>query len=158
MLVDNVLSQERVSVAGTREGLVTDKASALRRLAGLLSSGCGGLEAERIHGVLAAREQLQSTGVGNGVAVPHGSLDSLEHQIGALLVCPQPIEFDAIDGEPVSILFGLIGPRGAPADHLRVLAQVSRLLRSDEFRVQLMQAQDGQAAYALVVAAERGER
>lgn len=154
MLVGNVLSRERVSVATEHEGAVNDKPSALRRLAGLLSRGPGGVSAERILAVLAEREQLRSTGVGSGVAVPHGSLDAIEQQVGALLVCPEPIDFDAIDGEPVAILFGLIGPRGAPGEHLKTLAQVSRLLHSEEFREKLVSARDGAEAYAVIASSE----
>jgi PTS system nitrogen regulatory IIA component len=158
MLVVDVLSRERVSVAGETEGHVRDKPAALRRLAQLLSTGADGLEPERVLGVLAERERLQSTGVGGGVAVPHGSLDVIDRQVGALLICPSPIPFDAIDGEPVAILFGLVGPRDAPADHLRVLACVSRLLRREAVREQLVQARHGADAYSLVASCERGNR
>jgi PTS system nitrogen regulatory IIA component len=95
--------------------------------------------------------------VGGGVAVPHGAVDEVPQQVGALLVCPIPIPFDAIDGEPVSILFALIGPKGAPAQHLKVLARVSRLLRRDAFRARLAAATDGAQAYALIRDNEPGD-
>ncbi|MBW2529401.1 MAG: PTS sugar transporter subunit IIA [Deltaproteobacteria bacterium] len=155
MRVADVLSADRVSIAtDTRDGPL-DKPALLRRLAALLADGAEGLAVDRVHGVLAEREQLASTGIGGGVAVPHAAVDGLTRQVGALLLCPRPVEFDSIDGEPVAIVFGLIGPRGAPTDHLRVLASVSRLLHSEEFRDQLVRSRDGSAAYELLVCAER---
>ena len=154
----DILTPERVSVSSEAEGLVHDKASALERLAGMLASGQEGVSQARILQVLTEREQLQSTGVGGGVAVPHGAVEELNRQIGALLVCPAPIPFDAIDGAPVSILFALVGPKGAPAEHLKILARVSRLLRQDAFRAQLAQSPAGQDAYDLICTSDRGAR
>jgi PTS system nitrogen regulatory IIA component len=146
----DILTAQRVSVSTADEGLVRDKGSALRRLSELLASGATTVNVEQILAVLTAREELQSTGVGGGVAVPHGSVELLDTQIGALLVCPSPIPFDAIDGSPVNILFALVGPKGKPAQHLKVLARMSRLLRKDAFRVKLASAARGEDAYVLI--------
>jgi PTS system nitrogen regulatory IIA component len=154
--VIDILAAERVSVSCEAEGLVADKAAAIARLSRLLTSGSAVANVERIERVLLDREELQSTGVGGGVAVPHGCVDQLEHQVGALLVCPTPIAFDAIDGEPVSILFALIGPKGAPAQHLKILARVSRLLRDAAFRDRLVRAQAGGDVYRLIVESDGG--
>lgn len=154
MGVVSVLSAARVSVSSEAEGEVHDKASALARLATLLATS-GVVSRESILRVLSEREAVQSTGVGGGVAVPHGAVDDLDQQIGALLVCPQPIPFDAIDDEPVSILFALVGPKGAPAQHLKILARMSRLLRNESFRAELAGAQRGSDAFELVVRAEQ---
>lgn len=155
MAIAEILSPERVSVAVASRPAVTDKAAALERLAELLANGSGQVSASEILQVLREREQLQSTGVGGGVAVPHASLAALDDQRGALLICPKPIQFDAIDGAPVSILFALVGPKGAPSAHLKVLARVSRLLRDADFRQRLAQAQQRDEAYHLICAAER---
>jgi nitrogen PTS system EIIA component len=152
----DILTLERVSVANEAEGLVIDKPSALLRLSRLLASGHPTVMVERIFTVLSERERLQSTGVGGGVGVPHGAIEELDRQIGALLICPNPIPFDAIDGEPVSILFALVGPKGAPAEHLKVLARASRLLRQEAFRTQLARSAVGSEAYDLVCAGDRG--
>ncbi len=154
-LVD-VLARERVSVSNDEEGLVCHKPAALLRLAKLLTIGQHVANAKTIHRILLEREQLQSTGIGGGVAVPHGCLDSLERQIGAVLVCPGSIPFDAIDGQPVGIIFALVGPRGAPAQHLKLLAQVSRLFRQDAFRQRLLQTPTGSAAFDLIAGREGG--
>jgi nitrogen PTS system EIIA component len=154
--VADVLSLERVSVANEAEGTVRDKPTALERLAELLARGQDNVTPERILTVLAEREKLQSTGVGGGVAVPHGSVEHLERQIGALLVCPKPIPFDAIDGEPVSILFALVGPKGSPAEHLKILARMSRLLRDAGFRERLVQSRGSDEAWELIRTTEKG--
>lgn len=158
MPLSDVLSESRVVVSGDSEGQVRDKMSALRRLAALLASGQELVTDDDIFRVLTEREQLQSTGVGGGVAVPHGCVAHLDRQIAALLVCPQPIPFDAIDGEPVSILFALVGPKGAPAQHLKILAQMSRLLRDGTFREQLSSATVGRDAFALIESRESRQR
>ena len=125
-------------------------AALLQTAAELLATGQQSMGSARIFELLQAREQLQSTGVGGGVAVPHATHEQIEQQVAALLVCNQPVAFDAIDGEPVSILFALIGPKGRSAQHLKTLAQVSRLLRPQAFRDQLARAHDGGEVYALL--------
>ncbi len=154
-----VLSSERVSVSNDVEGRVRDKDEALARLSTMLASATEGAgpSMARILEVLTARETLQSTGVGGGVAIPHGAMEDLDRQIAALLVCPAPIPFEAIDGEPVSILFALVGPKGAPAEHLKILARMSRLLRKPAFRQRLASSARGADAYALIVEAEQSD-
>lgn len=151
-LVD-ILSAERVSVSGEAEGLVRTKSEALARLASLLSSGREG-EAHEIERILGEREKLSTTGVGGGVAIPHGTVDRLERLVGAVLLCPEPVDFDAIDGAPVSIFFSVIGPKRATAEHLKTLARVSRLLREDHFRERLLAAKSGAEAFQLIAAEE----
>jgi nitrogen PTS system EIIA component len=154
MGVSEILSPDHVSVAGEAEGVVTTKHAAIHRLAALLSRRQSLVSADEIEQVLDERERLQSTGVGGGVAIPHGSIDRLERTVGAVLLCPKPIDFDAIDGAPVSILFAVIGPRRATGEHLKTLARVSRLLRDDSFRARLAAAPTGRDAYALIAAEE----
>ena len=154
MGVSEILTPDHVSVAGAAEGRVNNKREAIHRLAALLALRQSLVSAEEIEHVLNERERLQSTGVGGGVAIPHGSIDRLERTIGAVLLCPAPIEFDAIDSAPVSILFAVIGPRRATGEHLKTLARVSRLLRDDGFRTRLVAAPNGLEAYALITAEE----
>ena len=150
MGVVDILSAERVSVAGAAEGDVRSKADALARLGALLSRGHTLATASEIEGVLGEREKLQSTGVGGGVAIPHGVIDRLDAQIGAVLLCPRGIEFDAIDHEPVTILFAVMGPKKATGEHLKTLARVSRLLRLEDFRARLLAQTSGAAAFDLL--------
>jgi nitrogen PTS system EIIA component len=151
MGVCEILSPERVSVANEAGGLVRTKAEALHRLAQLLSQGTTKVHAEEIERVLVEREQLQSTGVGLNVAIPHGTIDRIERLLGALLLCPSAIDFDAIDNAPVKILFAVIGPKGATGEHLKALARVSRLFRSQDFRDKLLASVDGKSAFELMV-------
>lgn len=154
MGVCEILSPKQVSVANEAEGLVYTKAESLRRLAALLSQGTTKVSAEEIERVLVEREHLQSTGVGGSVAIPHGTIDRIERLLGALLLCPAAIDFDAIDNAPVKILFAVIGPKGATGEHLKTLARVSRLFRSEEFRDRLLAAADGEGAFNLMVEEE----
>jgi len=154
MGVSEILTPEQVAVANEAEGLVRSKTDAIERLANLLARGQSVVSAEEIQRVLSERERLQSTGVGGGVAIPHGAIDRLDHLIGAVLLCPSPIEFDAIDDAPVSILFAVIGPKRATGEHLKTLARVSRLLRDDRFRERLLNAESGRVAFAMIAAEE----
>jgi PTS system nitrogen regulatory IIA component len=155
MGVCEILSPDRVSVANVEGGPVRTKSDAIRRLSVLLANGQSVVSTDEIERVLAEREKLQSTGVGGGVAIPHGSVEGLDRLIGAVLLCPAAIEFDAIDSAPVSILLAVIGPKRATGEHLKTLARVSRLLRDDPFRAKLLQAPSGVAAYEMLAAEER---
>lgn len=154
MAIVDILTAERVSVAGAAEGEVATKPEALRRVAELLARADAGPSAETIERVLVERERLHSTGVGGGVGIPHGASEAIRRLRGAVLILPRPVDFDAIDQRPVSILFGLIGPKGQPGEHLKTLARVSRLLREEQFRERLLAAPSGMAAFALIAAEE----
>jgi PTS system nitrogen regulatory IIA component len=154
MGVCDILSRDRVSVSSVEGEPVRSKNEALKRLSVLLSHGQSVVSKEEIERVLQEREKLQSTGVGGGVAIPHGSIDGLERMIGAVLLCPTPIEFEAIDDKPVSILFAVIGPKKATGEHLKTLARASRLLRDDQFRARLLGAPSGPAAFDMLAMEE----
>ncbi len=154
MGVCDILSRDRVSVASVEGGPVRSKSDALKRLSVLLANGQSVVSTEDIERVLTERERLQSTGVGGGVAIPHGSIEGLDRLVGAVLLCPSSIEFEAIDSAPVSILFAVIGPKRATGEHLKTLARVSRLLRDDHFRAKLLRAPSGPAAFDMLAAEE----
>lgn len=155
MHVLDILSADRIAIAG-EAAPVRDKAAALGVLAELLARSSSILTRADVLDVLTRREELQSTGVGGGVAIPHGSLDNLEGIAGALLVCPSPIDFSAIDGEPVSILFAIVGPKRSTGEHLKTLARVSRLLRDDAFRKRLVETRTPGDIIDLIRGAEAG--
>jgi len=154
MGLSEILSPDRVSVAGEAEGVVRTSAEAIRRLSVLLATRQTVITPDEVEALLGERERVQSTGVGGGVAIPHGSLDRLDRTLGAVLICPRPIAFDAIDGAPVSIFFAVIGHKRATGEHLKTLARVSRLLRDDGFRARLVAAATGPDAYMLIAAEE----
>jgi PTS system nitrogen regulatory IIA component len=114
----------------------TSKKQALQELA-KHASLVTGLHNRTIFDVLLERERLGTTGVGRGIAIPHGKLSELERLHGIFAVLEQPIEFDSVDDQPVDLIFLLLAPESAGADHLKALARVSRLLRDSSFCDQL---------------------
>lgn len=148
MRLTDILTADRVLVARQEHG-IKNKHEAIARLAELLARGAPN-EPSLIEKVLADREDLQSTGIGDGVAIPHGSLDQLDRQTAAVLLCPDGIDFDSIDGRPARIVVGVVGPRRATGEHLRMLARISRLLRDGSFRDRLLASADGSSAYDVI--------
>jgi PTS system nitrogen regulatory IIA component len=100
--------------------------------------------------ILMQREKLGSTGVGNGIAIPHGKLPKLERLFGLFARLERPIDFEALDGQPVDLVFLLLAPEGAGADHLRALARVARLLRDPDVARKLRDSRDAEAMYAVL--------
>ena len=96
------------------------------------------------------REKLGSTGVGNGIAIPHGKLPKLNKLFGLFARLDRPIDFEALDGQPVDLVFLLLAPEGAGADHLKALARVARLLREPDVVQKLRQSRDADALYAVL--------
>lgn len=129
---------------------VQDKDAALRAMAKLFSSTDWELGEDEIYKVLVDREKVASTGVGSGVAIPHGRVDGLSTMRAALAICPKAVDFDAIDGEPVRIFVAVLAPNRHTADHLKALARISRMLRDDSVRARLLRAQDAVSLHAIV--------
>jgi PTS system nitrogen regulatory IIA component len=100
--------------------------------------------------ILMQREKLGSTGVGNGIAIPHGKLPKLDKLFGLFARLERPIDFEALDGQPVDLVFLLLAPEGAGADHLRALARVARLLRDPDVARKLRDSRDAEALYAVL--------
>jgi nitrogen PTS system EIIA component len=153
MRLSELLTSDRVAVRHNGDGRTLDKPAALKTLAQLLAQGARA-EPQTVERVLSEREQLQSTGIGEGVAIPHGALPQLETQFAALLIVPEGVDFAAIDGLAVNILFAVITPKRATGEHLKTLARVSRLLRNKGFRDRLIAAPDAKAAYDLISSEE----
>lgn len=96
------------------------------------------------------RERLGSTGVGNGIAIPHGKLPKMDRLFGIFARLDKPIDFEALDGEPVDLIFLLLAPEAAGADHLKALARIARLLRDPEVANKLRTTRDASAIYAIL--------
>lgn len=94
------------------------------------------------------RERLGSTGVGNGIAIPHGKLAKMDKLFGMFARLEKPIDFEALDGEPVDLIFLLLAPEAAGADHLKALARVARLLRDPEVARKLRNSRDAATIHA----------
>jgi len=108
------------------------------------------LPERRIFEILSEREKLGSTGMGQGVAIPHGRFAGVERMTGLFARLDSPVDFDAMDDQPVDLFFLLMAPEGAGADHLKALARVSRLLRNQAICEKLRAATQPAALYALL--------
>jgi PTS system nitrogen regulatory IIA component len=145
MLAD-LLHPERVLVDLT----VADKEAALLAIASLLTMPEESANADAVYEVLLERERLASTGVGSGVAIPHGRSDELAELRAAVAICPDGVDFEAVDDLPVRIIVGIIGPRSMPQKHLAALAGISRVLRNEATRAELLAASDNVQAYRVL--------
>jgi len=104
----------------------------------------------KIFETLMERERLGTTGVGQGIAIPHGRLADLKNIVGVFARLESPIDYDAVDNQPVDLVFMLLAPEGAGADHLKALARVSRLLRNQQATEKLRAAKTPEAIYAIL--------
>ena len=109
-----------------------------------------GLPDRELFEALLQRERLGSTGIGDGIAIPHGRMPAIDRLVGLFARTEKPIDFDALDGQPVDIIFVLIAPEGAGADHLKALARVARVLRNQSVLEQVRKVRDPAAIYAIL--------
>jgi|SRR6266700_2501287 len=128
---------------------VNNKKQALQELAARAAALTGQNE-RSIFEILLQREKLGSTGVGNGIAIPHGKLATLNKLFGLFARLARPVDFEALDGQPVDLVFLLLAPEGAGADHLKALARVARLLRDPDLARKLRDSRDAEALYAVL--------
>ena len=129
------------------------KASSKKALLAELASRAAQLlkfEERRLFDRLLERERLGSTGIGGGIAIPHGRMTGLDRPRGLFARLAHPVDFDSIDERPVDIVFLLVAPEGAGADHLKALARVSRLLRDRSLVDKLRKTETADALYALL--------
>jgi PTS system nitrogen regulatory IIA component len=145
MEINNLLGPEGV-IADLK---ATSKKQALQELA-RRAAEISGLHERTVFDVLMEREKLGTTGVGNGIAIPHGKLPNLDRLYGLFARLGQPIDFQAIDERPVDLIFVLLAPESAGADHLKALARVSRLLRDKATRDKLRGTENAEALYAIL--------
>lgn len=109
-----------------------------------------GLPEREIFDVILQRERLGSTGVGNGIAIPHGKLTSLDRIVGVFARLDSPVDFEALDDQPVDLVFLLLAPEGAGADHLKALSRIARVLRDSDVVAKLRASSSAPALYALL--------
>ncbi|TRX76235.1 PTS IIA-like nitrogen regulatory protein PtsN [Pseudomonas mangiferae] len=132
------------------------KKRVLEQIAQLIARELPDLDAQTLFENLIAREKLGSTGFGNGIAIPHCRLAGCASPISAVLRLEAPVDFDAIDGAPVDLLFVLLVPQAATDEHLELLRQIASMLDRGDVRERLRQAPDNDALYAVVVDAQNG--
>lgn len=116
------------------------KEAAIRELVGYLQASSKIQNADAVVHSLMEREKMGSTGIGQGVAIPHGKSDATANLVAALGISRKGIEFEALDGEPVHVVFLLVSPPDSSGQHLKVLARISRLLKDKFFRQTIKEA------------------
>lgn len=136
--------------AAVAAGVTVSTRKPLIVLAADLAAAAHGLDRAEVGARLAAREKLGSTGFGGGVAIPHAKLETIDRPCGAFLRLEKPVAFGAVDHLPVDLIFVLLSPVTVGADHLKVLARVSRALRDRDFVAKLRGAGSADAIYALL--------
>ena len=145
MKLAEILSADRVASGHT----FTSKKKALEELSTLLAKGAG-VAATDILTSLSGREKLGSTGLGHGVAIPHGRMAGIPGSIGAFMRLKHPLDYDAHDGNGVDLIFGLLVPQNASETHLKHLAAIAEMFSDDAFCRKMRDAADDAALFALL--------
>lgn len=143
MDISKLLTKERTSCNATAQS----KKRALEQLSDLLATSNPNLTSEEIFTSLLERERLGTTALGHGVALPHGRLHGREHAIGAFIKLQSGIDFDAIDNEPVDLLYALLVPEHFTDEHLKIISELAELFRDPDFRDQLRDCNNNEQLY-----------
>jgi nitrogen PTS system EIIA component len=145
------ISEFLLPEAVTSDLVSSGKLDVLSELGRLLASVCPNSNEDDIVAALVERERLATTGIGDGVAIPHAKSDRLTEIRGALGISRTGIPFDAVDGKPVHIFVALLAPQGVAGEHLKALARISKLVREPDFRNRLMTTQNARELYDAIV-------
>ena len=150
VLLTDLLTPERIKiplVSNTKDAL-------LRELVDLVGQQAKVRDRDEVLRAVIDREQVLSTGIGNGVAIPHGKSAAVDDLVLAAGVARDGVDFEALDGQPVQLFFLLVGPDSAAGQHVKALSRISRLLRRDSFRTRLASAGSPEEFYAILAEAE----
>ena len=150
MQIHELITPQRISVSLP----VTSKKRLLEHLSELLGHDAIGVDAQAAFQCLVERERLGSTGIGEGVALPHGRVPGLRQAVGAFVTLSQPMDFDAIDSKPVNMVFALLVPEAATSEHLQLLARLATVFRDPTARQQFSEAHDSEELYSSLTASE----
>lgn len=131
-----------------------DKKSAITELVDLLSSNGQLMNRDAVLEVVMLREQMRSTGIGSGIAIPHGKCNSVKELVMAIGIADEPIDFESVDDKPVKIIILLVSPSDRTGPHIQALARISRLMLDEEFKQMLEGASSAEEAYELVSSKE----
>jgi nitrogen PTS system EIIA component len=129
-----------------------NKRDALTELAGVFALGRIKVDSEAMLHVLLERERLGSTGIGDGIAIPHGKLPGLEEMVVSFGRSREGIAFEAMDGKPVHLFFLLMAPENSAGQHLKALAKISRMLKDANFRKSLLEAKMHEDLFRIIAA------
>ena len=146
MRISDILSEELViPVLRSRT-----KSEVIEELAARVAAQHPEVDVGRLTQALEDRERLNSTALGEGVAIPHGKLPTIDRVLAAFGRSPAGVDFQSVDGKPTHLFFLLVAPEGSAGAHLKALARVSRLLKDEAFRTRLLEAPDGPALFAII--------
>ena len=129
---------------------IGSKKRTLEEISRLLTQNAEYVAEKDVFTSLINREKLGSTGLGGGVAIPHGRLRGVEHSVGAFIRLAKPIDYDAADGAPVDLVFGLLVPQDATSQHLEILAGIARMFQDEAQLARLREAEDDASLYQLL--------
>jgi nitrogen PTS system EIIA component len=146
MRIDDFLAEDMVVAA--LEGRKKD--DVIEELAEVVSKHHPEIDHWKLVGALQDRERLNSTALGEGVAIPHGRLPGVKRVVAAFGRSPQGVDFNSLDGKPTHLFFLLVAPEDSAGAHLKALARISRLLKDDAFRARLMQAEDAASLHRVI--------
>ena len=134
-----------------------NKRAVLERLARSVSEVHPDVDYENLLKVLFEREHLGTTGIGDGVAIPHGKISGITKPVVAFGRCADGVDFDALDGKPTYIFFLLIAPEQASGQHIQILVRIARILRDSAFRDKLRESKSRDELYKLIIETDEGE-
>lgn len=132
----------------------SSKKKLLETISEMVAPKLVGVSSADVFTSLLQRERLGSTGIGQGIAIPHGRLAQAQRPVAALITLAHPMDFDAIDNQPIDIIFALLVPEADPAQHLQMLAEVARRMNDPEFCRALRKARTDEALYSTFIKAE----
>ncbi len=156
MDIENMHVEDLLKIEYIVEALMSpDKASVLRELAEVLSRHQNDIDAEAMTRVLLGRESLGSTGIGDGIAIPHGKMPTLKEPLIAFGRSRAGIPFDSLDGKPAHLFFVVMAPEKTTGIHLKLLARLSRMLKDKGFRDELFNAQTAEELLDAIVRKEK---
>lgn len=147
MNLEELLTPERCRAKVTG----VSKKRVLNTLSDIVAAECPQLESDEVFAALLAREQLGTTGLSNGIAIPHCRLAQCDRVIGVLMTLDQGIDFDAIDAEPVDLVFALIVPEGRDDEHVQALGEIANLFQDDDLCFTLRQTFDDEDLYNIAI-------
>ena len=131
------------------------KEEIIKELVGSLESGAVVTDREKVLQAVIEREKIMSTGIGDGIAIPHGKSDAVTRLAAALGIHKRGVDFEALDGEPAYVFFLLVSPANVSGPHIKALARISRLLKNDDFKKRLISAADAAEIMRLIEAEEK---
>ncbi len=144
--IADTISPQRIDFSAR----ATSKKCALERLSSLVANDEDSLQATEVFDSLVARERLGSTGIGHGVAIPHGRIGNLDHAVSAFVRLEEGVDFDAIDKEPVAYLFALLVPKNSNDEHLALLSQLAKMFSNPAMRERFRLASSSEELYELL--------